>query len=67
MTLSLMAICGIAVQANQMVERGARLLTLEAMKMQSNVYVPIAGRASKLLVTRGQRVEVKDLLVVIAT
>jgi pyruvate carboxylase len=58
-------ISGIAVQANHPVERGAKLLTLEAMKMQSNIYAPIAGRVVKLLVTPGQHVEAKDLLVAI--
>jgi pyruvate carboxylase len=56
-------ISGIAVRANQHVERGAKLLTLEAMKMQSNIYAPIAGLVSKLLVSPGQHVEAKDLLV----
>ena len=59
-------ITGIAVQANHTVERGAKLLTLEAMKMQSNIYAPISGRILKLLVTPGQHVEGKDLLVTIA-
>ena len=59
-------ISGIAVQANQPVERGAKLMTLEAMKMQSNIYAPIAGRVVKLLVAPGQSVEAKDLLVTIA-
>jgi pyruvate carboxylase len=59
-------ISGIAVQANHAVERGAKLLTLEAMKMQSNIYAPISGRVAKLLVTPGQHVEAKDLLVTIA-
>ncbi|HLZ12030.1 MAG TPA: biotin/lipoyl-containing protein, partial [Candidatus Acidoferrum sp.] len=59
-------ITGIAVQANQPVERGAKLMTLEAMKMQSNIYAPIAGRVAKLLVVPGQSVEAKDLLVTIA-
>jgi len=58
-------ISGIAVQANHTVERGAKLMTLEAMKMQSNIYAPIAGRIVKLLVTPGQNVEAKDLLVTI--
>jgi pyruvate carboxylase len=58
---------GIAVQLNQIVERGAKLLTLEAMKMQSNIYAPVAGRIGKLLVAPGQHVEAKDLLVTIAT
>src|SRR5690349_21604043 len=59
-------ISGIAVQTNHTVERGAKLLTLEAMKMQSNIYAPISGRIVKILVTSGQHVEAKDLLVMIA-
>jgi len=59
-------ITGMAVQASHAVERGAKLLTLEAMKMQSNIYAPISGRIAKLLVTPGQHVEAKDLLVAIA-
>ena len=59
-------ISGIAVQTNQPIERGAKLMTLEAMKMQSNIYAPIAGRVAKLLVAPGQSVEAKDLLVTIA-
>jgi pyruvate carboxylase len=59
-------ISGIAVQTNHTIERGAKLMTLEAMKMQSNIYAPIAGRITKLLVTPGQNVEAKDLLVTIA-
>jgi pyruvate carboxylase len=59
-------ISSIAVQANHEVERGAKLFTLEAMKMQSNIYAPISGRIAKLLVTPGQHVEAKDLLAVIA-
>jgi pyruvate carboxylase len=58
-------ISGIAVQANHAVERGAKLLTLEAMKMQSNIYAPISGLVTKLLVAPGQHVEAKDLLVMI--
>jgi pyruvate carboxylase len=59
-------VSGIVVQANHPVERGAKLLTLEAMKMQSNIYAPISGRVVKLLVTPGQHVAAKDLLVTIA-
>ena len=58
-------ISSIAAHANHDVERGAKLLTLEAMKMQSNIYAPIAGRVTKLLVTPGQHVEAKDLLLTI--
>jgi len=56
-------VSGIAVQANQKVERGAKILTLEAMKMQSNIYATISGRIAQLLVAHGQHVEAKDLLV----
>jgi pyruvate carboxylase len=59
-------VSSIAVQANHTVERGAKLLTLEAMKMQSNIYAPISGKIAKLLVTPGQHVEAKDLLVIVA-
>lgn len=48
------------------VERGAKLMSLEAMKMQSNIYAPISGKISKVLVTPGEHVEAKDLLVDIA-
>jgi pyruvate carboxylase len=58
-------VSAIVVQANHRVERGAKLLTLEGMKMQSNIYAPIAGRISKILVTPGQHVEAKDLLLTI--
>src|SRR5260370_39293991 len=59
-------ISGIAVQANHAVERGAKLLTLEAMHMQSSIYAPISGRIAKILVTSGQHVDATDLLVPIA-
>ena len=59
-------ISSIAVQLHHAVDRGTKLLTLEAMKMQSNIYAPIAGRVTKLLVTPGQHVEAKDLLLTIA-
>src|ERR1700730_13636382 len=56
---------GADLQYKQGQERRARLLRLEAMKMQSNIYAPISGRISKLLVSPGQNVEAKDLLVTI--
>jgi pyruvate carboxylase len=56
-------ISGIAVQMNQVLERGGELLTLKVMKMQFNISAPIAGRVMKLLVPSGQHVETKDLLV----
>ncbi len=58
-------ITSVFTQLNHKVERGEKLLMLEAMKMQSTIYAPAAGRVTQLLVEPGQRVEAKDLLVVI--
>src|SRR6059036_1947702 len=55
----------VAVQLNQQIKKGDRLLVMEAMKMQSTVYAPIGGTVNQLLVTPGQQVEAKDLLLVI--
>jgi pyruvate carboxylase len=55
-------VTSVAVELNQAVARNAKLLTLEAMKMQSNVYAPVAGRISKIHVAPGQQVDGKDLL-----
>jgi pyruvate carboxylase len=55
----------IAVEANQSVEKGDRLLVIEAMKMQSTVYAPVAGKVTAIHSHAGQQVEAKDLLVVI--
>jgi pyruvate carboxylase len=58
-------ITSVFAQLNQNVERGEKLMMLEAMKMQSTIYSPLAGRISQLLVEPGQKVEAKDLLLVI--
>jgi pyruvate carboxylase len=58
-------ITGVAVQPLEQVERGAKLLTIEAMKMQSTLYAPVSGRVTRILVSPGQHVEAKDLLLVI--
>ncbi|MGD0668336.1 MAG: pyruvate carboxylase [Bryobacteraceae bacterium] len=55
----------VAVQMNQVIQKGERLLVMEAMKMQSTVYAPVAGRVTQVLVQPGQHVEAKDLLLVI--
>ncbi|MCB9384652.1 MAG: pyruvate carboxylase [Bryobacterales bacterium] len=58
-------ITGLFVQAGDEVEKNAKLLTLEAMKMQSTVYAPAAGKVADVLVAPGDQVEAKDLLVVL--
>ncbi|MDZ4797222.1 MAG: pyruvate carboxylase [Bryobacteraceae bacterium] len=59
------AVSSVAVSAGEEVEKGARLLVMEAMKMQTTVYAPVAGKIQELLVHAGQTVESKDLLLVI--
>ena len=55
----------VAVELNQQVKKGDRLLVMEAMKMQSTVYSPVAGTVKQMLVQSGRHVEAKDLLLVI--
>ncbi|MFN7932843.1 MAG: pyruvate carboxylase [Bryobacteraceae bacterium] len=58
-------ISSVAVEPGQKVEKGERVLVMDAMKMQTTVYAPVAGTVKKLTVTVGQSVEPKDLLMVI--
>jgi pyruvate carboxylase len=55
----------VAVELNQPVKKGDRLLVMEAMKMQSTVYSPVAGTVRQMLVRPGQHVGAKDLLMAI--
>ena len=57
----------VAVELNQRVKKGDRLLVMEAMKMQSTVYAPVGGVITQMLVEPGQHVEAKDLLLTIAS
>ena len=52
----------VAIELGQTVKKGDRLLVMEAMKMQSTVYSPVAGTVKQMLVLPGQHVEAKDLL-----
>jgi biotin carboxyl carrier protein len=47
------------------VESGARLLVLEAMKMQNEVRAPRGGKVARIAVGPGQTVELGDVLLVI--
>ena len=55
----------VAVESNQVVKKGDRLLVMEAMKMQSTVYAPVGGKVTQVLVQPGRHVEAKDLLLVV--
>jgi pyruvate carboxylase len=58
-------VTSVLVEQGQAVSEGQKLLILEAMKMQSTVYAPVAGKVAKRLVQPGQTVETKELLMVI--
>lgn len=55
----------LAVNEGDTVQKGDRILVIEAMKMQSTVYATVSGKVSKVTVHSGQQVEAKDLLVVL--
>ena len=55
----------IAVVPGDAVERGQRLLSVEAMKMENAVIAPWAGTIARIGVVAGQTVELGDELVVI--
>jgi len=58
-------VSSVAVELHHPVKKGDRLLVMEAMKMQSTVYAPVAGKVTQMLVQPGRHVEAKDLLLVI--
>ncbi|MDZ7639656.1 MAG: pyruvate carboxylase [Bryobacterales bacterium] len=58
-------VSAIAVELNQSVAKGDKLLVMEAMKMQTTVYAPKAGRVAVRHVSTGTQVEAKDLMMVI--
>jgi pyruvate carboxylase len=53
----------LAVSVGQKVEKGEKLLMMEAMKMQTTVYAPADGVVDELPIQVGDTVESKDLLV----
>jgi pyruvate carboxylase len=58
-------VVSVAVQAGDSVKKGQKLLTLEAMKMETNIAAEFAGKVSEVLVQSGSQVETGDLLVVV--
>ncbi len=58
-------VVNVAVQADDTVARGQKLLTLEAMKMETTIYSERDGKVEQVLVKAGSQVETGDLLLVI--
>jgi pyruvate carboxylase len=59
------AIVTVAVEAGQTVRAGATLLSLEAMKMESHIAAERDCVVERVLVKPGDRVQAKDLLVLL--
>jgi biotin carboxyl carrier protein len=55
------------VRPDDQVERGVRLLVLEAMKMNNEIRAPRAGTVQAVRVAAGQRVDKGDVLVVLSS
>ena len=55
----------VAVQPGDSVKKGQKLLTLEAMKMETNINAEADGKVEQVLVKAGSQVGTGDLLVVI--
>jgi len=58
-------ISAVCVSENQKVERGDVLITIEAMKMQTNVVSDVPGIVERIVTQVGTQVDAKDLMVVI--
>ncbi len=56
-------ITALSVSAGYQVSKGDKILSLEAMKMQTTVYAPVDGIVAEIAVKTGDTVEAKDLLV----
>jgi pyruvate carboxylase len=55
-------VTALPVSVGAKVEKGAKLLTLEAMKMQTTLYAPVNGVVEEICVQNGDAVESKDLV-----
>jgi pyruvate carboxylase len=56
-------VTSVDVSAKTKAKKGDKLITLEAMKMQTTIYAPADGLIEEIYVQAGETVEAKDLLV----
>ena len=54
-----------AVSKGQVVKEGERLVSIEAMKMETAVYCPRDAKVADVLVKPGSAVSARDLLIVL--
>ena len=55
----------VAIKAGDRIRKGQKLLSLEAMKMETAINSDLDGKVREILVSPGNRVETGDLLVII--
>jgi pyruvate carboxylase len=55
-------IVGVAVSVGDPVRKGQKLLSIEAMKMETTIYAERAGRVAEVVAAVGQQVKAGDLL-----
>ena len=59
-------ICNVAVKEGQKIVTGDLLLSIEAMKMETTLHAQKDGTIKELLVSSGDQVDAKDLLMIMA-
>jgi pyruvate carboxylase len=55
-------VTALAVSVGAKIQKSGKLLTLEAMKMQTTIYAPFDGTVEEIFVQKGDAVESKDLV-----
>ena len=58
-------VSSVVVRTGQMVKKGDRLLSIEAMKMETAVYSPRDAKVGEVHVEAGAAVEARDLLLIL--
>ena len=58
-------VSALVVQVGQQVKKGDKLLSIEAMKMETAVYAPVSGEIKDIRVKTGTPVQSRDLLLVV--
>jgi len=59
-------VAGLQVVPGQRVEKGDRLLSIEAMKMETAIFAEMPGVVAEVVVTAGTQIDGQDLLMVLA-